>query len=211
LVEYSIYNEDYKNWLLKYSWVITKIKRSYEGKKQWITLETESVTYLLSQKQINKNYTWTYQSIVDDIINDLWDNTCNMNFLWNQIFKNEVQNIATTSITINGNLLEALQKLFENKTFFINQYGEIKDTFAKKHKIKFGRDIFSNSTEENSTWITNVELEVKTSHDINVWDYIKIINTDTFLNLDNKQITKLDFALHRKKIIIWEISEIKVI
>jgi hypothetical protein len=34
MLEYSIYNEDYKNGLLKYTGVITKIKRNYSSEKQ---------------------------------------------------------------------------------------------------------------------------------------------------------------------------------
>ena len=210
VLEYSIYNEDYKNGLLKYTGLITKIKRNYSSEKQWITLECESITYLLVKKEINKIYTGTYQSIVDDIIWDLDSNVCSMDFLWNTYFKNEVQNTATTSLTLDWNLLQGLQKLFKNIPFFINQFWEITDTFTKKHLLKFWRDIFSNTTEENESGIINAELEIKSIQDINAGDMIKIVNTDTFLNLDNQQITKLDFTLENKTVIIWEINQIQV-
>jgi hypothetical protein len=210
MLEYSIYNDEHKNGLLKYTGVITKIKRTYSSEQQWITLECESLTYILVQKNVNKTYNWTYQSIVDDMITDLWSNSCNMNFLWTEIFKNKVQNTATTSLTLDWNLLQGLQKLFENKVFFINQFGEITDTFPRKHLLKFWRDIFSNVTQEDSSWIINAELEIQSIQDINVGDMIKIVNTDSFLNLDNQQITKLDFTLENKTVIIWEINQIKV-
>ncbi len=210
LFEYSIYDENYKNWLLKYSWVITKIKRNYHDNEQWITLECESITNLLVKREVDKTYSWTYKSIVDDIIADLDSNNCNMDFVWINYFKNLIQDDSLApNLEINWNLLQALQKLFKNKTFFINQFWEIKDTFTKKHLLKFWRDIFSNDTEEDETWIINADLEIKSIQDINAWDLIKIVNTDTFLNLDWEQITKLDFTLNKKNILIWEIKQLK--
>ncbi len=210
LFEYSIYNEKYKNWLLKFSWIINKIRRKYNWTTQWIILECESLAYLFVKKEVNKTYTWTYQSIVSDIISDLDTNSCNMDFVWGSIFKNLIQDTSTApNLEINWNLLWALQKLFENKKFFINQFWEIKDTFTKKHLLKFWRDIFLNETEEDETWIINADLEVQTTQDINAWDLVKIVNTDTFLNLDQEQITKLDFSLNKKNILIWEIKQLK--
>ncbi len=211
MIEYSIYNDDYKNGLLKFSWIITKIQRKYDGINQSVRLDCQSITYLLTQVEVDKVYSWTYQSIVDDIIADLWDNTCNMNFLWNTIFKNEIQDTwEADDLEIDGSLFQAIQKLFEEKQFFINQYGEIRDTFEKKHLLKFGRDIISNNTTEDIDGISDVELEVQNIQDINVWDTIKIVNTDTFLNLDGETITKLDFNILQINIIIWEIKNLKI-
>ena len=210
LVEYVIYDEQNKNWLLKFAWVITKIKRSYKDNEQWITLECESITNLLVQKEVDKTYTWTYKSIVDDIIADLDSNDCSMDFVWSNYFNNLIQNNSVApNLIINWSLLQALQKLFEDKTFFVNQFWEIKDTFTKKHLLKFWIDIFSNNTEEDENWIVNANLEIKSIQNINAWDLIKIVNTNSFLNLDWQQITKLDFTLNKKNILIWEIKQLK--
>ncbi len=210
LFEYSIYNEDYKNWLLKYTWRVNKIKRYYDKWLQWVSLVCESLTNLLINVEVNKTYSWTYQSIVNDIIADLPTNTCDMDFLWSTIFKNLIQNTSVAPDLVHKwNLLKALQDLFEDKKFFINQYGEIKDTFTKKHLFKFWIDIITNDTEEDETGFINSDIKIWANIlDINVWDKIKIINTDTFLNLDNEQIEKLDFSLFEKNIFIWKIEQL---
>jgi len=209
LIEYSIYNENYKNWLLKYSWVVNKIKRQYKWLAEWITLQCESLTKLLTDTEVDKTYTWTYQSIVNNIISDLPTNITSMDFVWNTLFKNLVQNTSSTSVVIDWNLLQALQKLFETWTFFINQFWEIKDTFTTKHILKFQTDIINNSTEEDSTWIISSDIIIwERILNINAGDLIKIQNTDTFLNLDNKQIKKLDFSILEKSIFIEKLEQL---
>lgn len=212
IFEYSIYNEQYKNWLLKYSWRVNVLSRNYKKWIQNVKLKCESITNLLTQVEVDKTYTWTYQSIVNDIIADLPTNICSMDFLGNTYFKNLIQNTSVApDLVINWNLLKALQDLFEDKKFFINQFWEIKDTFTKKHLFKFWTHIIENETEEDETGFINSDIRIgEEILDINAGDLIKIINTDTFLNLDNKQIEKLDFSLLEKNIMIWKIEQLVV-
>lgn len=210
MLEYSIYNDNYKSWLLKYAWIIKNIRRIYKWNEQSVILECESITDLLVSVEINKTYSWTYQSIVSDIISDMWDNTCNMDFIWSIFFKNHIQDTSISpDVEIDGNLLQALQKLFENKKFFINQYGEIKDTFSKKHILRFGSDIIENEIQEWENGVENVDMVVRGKLDVSVWDKIKVVNTDSFINLDNLQISKLDFSVDQQNIFIWDIKQIK--
>ncbi len=71
----------------KYSWIVNKIKRQYNKWVKWISLQCESLVKLLTNIEVNKTYTWTYQSIVNNIISDLTTNTTSMDFVWNTFLK----------------------------------------------------------------------------------------------------------------------------
>ena len=203
ILEYSIYNEKYKSWLLKYSWIIKYIKRWFKWAEQYIILELESLTWILKNTEINKTYSWTIQNIITNMINDISINSnYNMDFLGNNIFKNNITSSVNTSVLVSSNLLSWMQELFEknNIEFYISRTWEIKDIWTK-YILKYQTDIVEWDISEDTTnlvlWSQFYELEPL--------DKIKILNIPENLNQDNEVIQRVNFSLYETSIELWKI------
>ena len=68
-IEYVIFDEKYKNWIHKYTWVIKWIEREIWITES-ITLKIEGLISLLSDYDFARSYSWTLTSVIDSFISD---------------------------------------------------------------------------------------------------------------------------------------------
>ncbi len=208
-IELIIFSNKYKNGIHKYTWVISGISRYISTSEwQWITLKVEWIVSLLSTGNINKVYSWSLTSVIDEFIADFHSqiNISNeMEYLWVNILKNGVSNTENINISVNGNYINVLEKIFwDNRKFFID----------KIWIIKYIEEIQDEKEFTLNTDITSIDIDIDgeidislstTDLDIEVWQKVFVQNIDTSLDFSWKRIQELAFGLGKVDISMGKI------
>jgi hypothetical protein len=210
-IELIVFNEDYKQGLHKYTWVISWISRYINKKEwQWISLKVEGIVSLLSLEgqSINKTYSWPLTTVINEFISDFhgYMNISNeMEYLWTNILKNGVADTSNVNVSVNWNYISALEKIFwENKKYFIDKTWTIRyiEEIQDEREVTMWNNISSIDIDTDG----EIELSLsKAELDLQVWQKIFIENINISLNLENKRIQELAFWLGQIDISIWKI------
>ena len=217
LIEYIIYNDDYKNWLHKYSWFVSWIER-HLSKEDWqtITLLVSWIKWLLERQDsnwndlytVNKTYNWALNTVIDEVITDfhsLYNITNEMDYLWTNILKNTITDTTPVNIPVDWNIFDSIKEIFESisKDFFIDKSWNIKlvSDITKQHTLTLNSNISDITI--NQDWETTIELS-DYWYDIEAWSKI-VENVPNFLELENEIIKRVDFDLLTISISLWKV------
>lgn len=214
LVEYVIYNDQYKNWIHKFTWVIKWIKRNINI-EEWesITLDIKWLISLLNDYTITKTYSWSLNQVLDTFISDFHSNfnlSEEMIYLWTDILKNTVQNTDNINISVDWDFYSALEKIFwDNKSFFINKLWEIKliSEINDEKVFTMNRNIYEAEIDEN--WSIDLYIAWYKDLQVEVWQNIVIENINSQLDLEWKRINEMVFSLDKIFINAWKILNYK--
>ena len=209
-IEYIIFDDRNKNWFHKYTGVITWIERFLNKESEGIILKIEGLISLLSEKEIARTYSWTLKDVIDQFINDFHAQiniSSRMDYLWDNILKNDVMNTENISVSVGWTFLQALEKIFwENREFFVNKEWKIQLISEKNKKNIFTLDKDTFEIKINVEWeiviyVSNYELNIE------AWEQIVMQNIKTSLNLNGKRINELAFWLDSMIINAWKIID----
>lgn len=209
LIEYLIFNDEYKGGLHIFSWYITGIERYYHiTSGQWVRLKVDGIVWLLSEYEIEKTYTGKLHEIIDQFISDFLDKYSLQHatqYLWSEILKNKVTNSENINIAVKGNFFKNLQDIFWEKNFFINHKGEIleTDSILNEKKITLNKNVSAINIDESWEIIIDV---VTSSKNLWVGEKIKVLNINKNINLENKRIRELAYTLGLTRINIGKIK-----
>lgn len=216
LVEYVIYNDDYKKWIHKFTWTITWIKRNINIKNwEYVKLEIKWLVSLLSDDNysISKTYSWTLTAVIDEFIFDFhsqYNISNEMLYLWTQIFKNSISSTASINVAVDWNFFKALEKIFwENREFFINKLWEIILTSEVTETKIFTMNTDIYEAEIDEEWSIDLYISWYKDFNLEVWQNIILQNIKSQLNLEWKKITELVFSLDKILINAWKILNYK--
>jgi len=133
IVELIVFNDTYKNWLHRYSWQVSWLKRQLASDWEFIELVINGIFYFLNDLSITKTYSWSLIDVIDEFIVDIWVNNNLSNetdILWLTLLKNWIISINTVNVDVDWNMLSALVDIFENAwiDFFIKSDWSIIET-----------------------------------------------------------------------------------
>lgn len=210
-IEYVIFDEKYKNWIHKYSWVIKWIEREIWITES-ITLKVEGLISLLSDYDIARSYSWTLSSVIDSFISDFHsfkNISNNMLYLGNSILKNWVASTTSVSISTSWSFLNAIQNIFwDTREFFIDKTWTIRLISEITTNQIF--TVWQNTNQINidMDWKINLDL-LDFDYSAEVWQNIILQNINSNLNLSWKKINEIAFSLEKLKINAWIIINYK--
>ena len=197
IIEYSIFNENNKWWLHRYTGYIHGINRFYNQDGEGIVLEVEGIVSKLSDYEITKTYTWTLASVIDEYITDYhlqYNITHSMPLLWSQFIKNGISNTDNISIDVNSDFLYNLWKIMWDRKFYVDHtwYIRLASENTNKHYITLNRDVWYFSiNKDNEIQLTLQDSEIQ----IYPWDTIQLQNVPSFLNLSDEVVEQVDFSI----------------
>jgi len=210
LIEIALYNDDNKLWKLIYSWFIKNINRNY-NQENWDSLEIEILWLwsLLWEYEWTFVFSWALNFWITSFINQfhsVYNISNEMEFLWNNIFKNLIANTTLISINKTWNYFDILKEIFSsiNKTFVIDSSWNIFlwDQSENEHILTINENIID--LKISSTRETNILLS-ENNFNIIPWDKIFIQNINESFNMDWSRIEKVEHSLLNTTIYLWEI------
>ncbi len=235
LIQYFLYDDqNFKNWLLKYTWVVRSIERYLRLWEEGIKVSVEGLVSLLSDVFLAMYFEkpWSFYDAVEHFVKEANRKiplTVPLPFIWNKLFKNWYKDKTfieqifwkepiskewdSRDTILQWNLYENLNKLFKNyapknkKSFFINASWEIV-CIEEKEEIKRAFTLGKNITEIsiNKSWEILIDL-ANVPLDLQVWDLIILQNINKNLNLSWKRISELAFWISKVVVNAWVIPD----
>lgn len=210
LVAISLYSDNFKNWLPRYSWILRWVRRVMNNTWQFLELKFYWIFDFLNDIEVSKTYSWPLNEVIDEILTDAWTNNDiseAKSFLGAKKLKNLVSD--TTSVNYEASeedLLQVLISIFESieKKFFINMKWEIIEESSEVILIPAWRKWVQIEIDED--WETDIivnNFEYLKNYSVN--SPIKILNIEKDFNLNWEVIQEISFNDFETTLRLWQV------
>lgn len=209
IIEIFVYSDKFKEWIPRYSWAISWIRRNLTSSWEWIELKIYWIFDFLNDINITKTYTWPLNELIDELIIDSWvsNNITSKptKILWSTKLKNLITNTSNVSYSAsNDDLFTVLKKIFElaQVSFYINQKWEITEESSTKLLIASNKSWVQIQIDEHLQ--TTIIIKNNLIKDYSPNKPIKILNIDPRYNLDWEIIQGIDYNEINTTLLLWK-------